>query len=110
MAVLLATDADFDSKVKREGITLVDFGAKWCPPCKALEPIMDELDALFGGDIDILKVDVEQSPHTASTYGVFSMPTVILFKDGEPMEKKVGLKPRSAYEQSLAKYREDVRG
>ena len=79
------------------GVAVIEFGASWCPPCRTLEPILDELSAEYGGAAAIVKVDCDRSPELASMYGVMSMPTVVVFKDGQPVDKLVGLRPKSAY-------------
>jgi thioredoxin 1 len=98
MSIKSVTDHDLAVHVAPQGVTLVDFGAPWCPPCKALLPILDQLDEELGTEeITILKVNADESPISAGVYGVMSMPTVILFKDGEPVDKLVGLRPKEAY-------------
>ncbi|TJY44096.1 thiol reductase thioredoxin [Cohnella pontilimi] len=104
MSVQAVNDATFESGIRNDGATMVEFGATWCPPCKVLLPILDELSENYGEKLTILKVDCDESPLTSSHFGVMSMPTVILFHNGEPVEKLVGLRPRSAYENVLAKY------
>ncbi len=104
MSVQAVNDGNFGTSIRERGATLVEFGAVWCPPCKALLPIMEELANEHGEDLAVLKVDCDESPLTASQYGVMSMPTVILFHNGEPVEKLVDLRPRAAYENVLAKY------
>lgn len=85
------TDQDFDAEVlgAREPV-LVDFWAEWCPPCKAMDPIMDDLSQELAGKVKIVKLDVETNPSTTVRYNVRAMPTMIIFKDGEPVDMKVG--------------------
>lgn len=104
MSVKLVSETDFAPSISQSGVTLVDFGAKWCPPCKVLLPILDELDSDLKGAVPILKVDVDDSPAAAEAYGIMSMPTVIVFKDGQPVEKLVGLRPKEVYRGILAKH------
>ncbi|WP_276354458.1 thioredoxin family protein [Cohnella caldifontis] len=104
MSVLAVNDANFGSAIRPSGTTLVEFGARWCPPCKALHPILEELSERYGERLAVIRVDCDDSPETAGQYGVMSMPTVIVFHDGQPVEKLVGLRPRSAYESVLGKY------
>ncbi|WP_040951425.1 thioredoxin [Gorillibacterium massiliense] len=94
---------EFLAKVQETDITLVDFSAVWCPPCKALHPILDELSQDLGPAIPIHMIDVDESPDVTSAYGVMSMPTVILFKNGEPVERIIGLRPKSVYQQAIQK-------
>lgn len=96
--------ADLKSVVKK-GLTLVDYGAPWCPPCRTLLPILKELDRDLKGQIPIVKVNCDDLPDAASEAGVMSMPTVIVYKNGEPMEKLVGLRPKNVYRQVLDKHR-----
>lgn len=109
MSVQAVHDGNFRAAIRESGATLVEFGAEWCPPCKALLPILEEMSAAHGEGLAVLKVDCDESPQTASQFGILSMPTVILFHDGEPVEKLVGLRPRAVYENALAKYAVTVR-
>ncbi|MDF2724340.1 MAG: trxA [Paenibacillus sp.] len=104
MALLEVNDTTLQQKVRKQGVTVVDFGAVWCPPCKALLPIMNELQGEYGEQVTILKVDCDESPELAAQYGVMSMPTVLVFHDGEPVEKLVGLRPKNVYATTIAKY------
>ncbi|CAH1195383.1 Thioredoxin [Paenibacillus plantiphilus] len=104
MSVLAVNDINFNSEVNKNATTLVEFGAVWCPPCKVLLPILDELSDEYGERLAVLKVDCEESPVTAGGFGILSMPTVIVFHNGEPVEKLVGLRPKNVYENILAKY------
>lgn len=88
----------------QEGITLVDYNAPWCPPCKPLVPILEELDEHYAGSIRIVKVNCDDLPGAASEAGVMSLPTVILYKDGVPMDKLIGLRPKSAYQMIIDKH------
>ena len=94
----------FRANVRQSGVTMVDFGATWCPPCKVLKPIIQELDAAYGDKLSVLMVDTDESPELAGEFGVMSNPTVILFHNGEPVEKLVGLRPKAVYESMLARY------
>jgi thioredoxin 1 len=102
--MLAVNDTTFRGSVKQQGVTLVDFGAPWCPPCKVLKPILDELAEELGEKVSILEVDCDESPAVATEYGIMSMPTVLVFHNGEPVEKLVGLRPKSAYESLISKY------
>ena len=87
----LVSDATFSSEVldAKEPV-LVDFWAEWCPPCKAMDPILDDLSVELAGRVKIVKLDVETNPSTVVTYNVRAMPTLIVFKDGQPIDMKVG--------------------
>jgi thioredoxin 1 len=93
------TDADFDAEVlQAEGLVLVDFWAEWCGPCRMLGPVIDELAGELAGKVKIVKANVDKSPQSAGKFGIRSIPTLILFKDGEPLETKVGGMPKQALE------------
>ena len=87
------TDSEFPSVVK-DGVTLVDFWAPWCGPCKAIAPMLDELAGELGGKARIVKMNVDENPEVAGSFGIMSIPTLILFKDGKPVNKLVGGQPK----------------
>ncbi|HHB0034498.1 TPA: thioredoxin [Staphylococcus aureus] len=103
MAIVKVTDADFDSKVE-SGVQLVDFWATWCGPCKMIAPVLEELAADYEGKADILKLDVDENPSTAAKYEVMSIPTLIVFKDGQPVDKVVGFQPKENLAEVLNKH------
>ena len=82
---------NFESEVlKSEGFVLVDFFADWCGPCKMLAPVLNEIAEENEGTVKVLKVNVDSSPEIAGHFGIQSIPTLILFKDGEPVKSSVG--------------------
>ncbi len=103
MAIVKVTDADFDSKVE-SGVQLVDFWATWCGPCKMIAPVLEELAADYEGKAGILKLDVDENPSTAAKYEVMSIPTLIVFKDGQPVDKVVGFQPKENLAEVLDKH------
>jgi len=90
------TDASFDADVlKSEGPVVVDFWAEWCGPCHAIAPALEELAGELSGQVTIAKLNIDENPKTAIKYGVRSIPTLIMFKNGEPMAMQVGAAPKS---------------
>jgi thioredoxin 1 len=75
------------------GLVLVDFWAAWCPPCRRLAPTVDALAAAYAGRLTVAKVDVDESPEVAGRYGIQSIPTLILFKDGQAVDRRLGALP-----------------
>ncbi|MFD1863912.1 thioredoxin [Planococcus sp. FY231025] len=95
MAIVKGTDQNFSQEIS-EGLVLVDFWAAWCGPCKMIAPVLEELDADMNGKVKIVKVDVDENQGTASQYGIMSIPTLLLMKDGETVDKVVGFRPKEA--------------
>lgn len=94
MAVAITKD-NFSENVA-QGVSLLDFWAPWCGPCKMQLPIVEELSEELKGTATIAKVNVDEEPELASQFGVMSIPTLILFKDGQPVDKLVGLQSKEA--------------
>ncbi len=89
-------DNDFESTVLKAQVpVLVDFWAEWCGPCKQISPVLDEIAGEMGDKLTIAKVNIDENPDTPQKYGVRGIPTLILFKDGEPVATKVGSLPKS---------------
>ncbi|MFZ2284263.1 MAG: thioredoxin [Lutibacter sp.] len=99
---LEVTDATFDEVVlKSDKPVMVDFWAAWCGPCRMVAPIMDQLTAEYDGKAVIAKVDVDANQKFAAEYGVRNIPTVLVFKNGEVVEKQVGVAPKATYAQKI---------
>ena len=99
---ITVSDSDFDQTViKAKKPVLVDFWAPWCRPCLMVAPILDDLTKEYSNKITIARLDVDQNPKTASKYSIMSIPTLILFKNGEPVSHIVGFRPKAELKQSL---------
>ena len=100
MAVGKVSDASFESDVlKATEPVVVDFWAEWCGPCKMIAPALDEIATAMGDKVKILKLNVDENPETAAKYGVMSIPTLMMFKNGELASRQVGAAPKAKLEQ-----------
>ena len=94
--VLHIGDADFQQEVLQSSIpVLVDFWATWCGPCQALAPTLDEIADDYQGKIKVVKIDIDQNPESAAQYNVRSIPTLLIFKNGNVEDSKIGLQSKS---------------
>jgi thioredoxin 1 len=99
------TDATFDQRVlTAEGAILVDFTARWCPPCHALAPVLDEVAREQADRLTIVKLDVDENQRVANQFSVMSFPTLILFRDGQPVTRIIGARPKARLLRELAPY------
>ena len=96
------TKENFDTTIA-EGVTLVDFWADWCGPCRMMGPVIEALGEKFEGRYKICKVNVDTEEELSVRFGVMSIPTVILFKDGRELDKRIGVHPIEEFEQMLEK-------
>ena len=103
MAIIEVNDSSFKEEIG-SGLTLVDFWAPWCGPCKMIAPILEELAPEVEGKANIAKLNVDDNQATASEYEVMSIPTLILFKDGEPGDKVVGFQPKEQLASLIEKH------
>lgn len=104
MAITNVTDKDFTTEVEQGGTVLVDFWAPWCGPCKMIAPVLEEIDSEVGEKLKITKLNVDENPETAGRFGVMSIPTLLVFKDGNVVDKIVGFQPKDALLGNLNKH------
>ncbi|HLT56204.1 MAG TPA: thioredoxin [Bacillota bacterium] len=103
MAIVNATNDTFSQETGK-GLVLADFWATWCGPCRMIAPVLEEIDAEMGDKVKIVKLDVDENQETAAEYGVMSIPTLILFKDGEIVDKVIGYRPKEALTEMINKH------
>ena len=94
------TAANFDETIK-EGVSLVDFWAPWCGPCRMIAPVIEELAEAFDGKAKICKVNTDEEQDVAVRYGIRSIPTILFFKDGEQVDQMVGAASKQAFEEKI---------
>ena len=99
------TDQEFQEKVlDSDVLTITDFWAAWCGPCKMIAPLLEEIAEEYDGQLQVAKLDVDYNQQTAMAYGVMSIPTLILFKDGQAVERIVGYMPKDRLMNKIAPY------
>ena len=100
MGVSKVSDSDFESQVlKSAEPVVVDFWAEWCGPCRMIAPALEEIAGTMNGKVKIVKLNVDENPATAAKYGIMSIPTLMLFKNGELASRQVGAAPKQKLEQ-----------
>lgn len=100
--IVKVSDADFDQKVVNgQGLTIVDFWAEWCAPCRMIAPILDELAQEYAGRVTVAKLNVDENPRTAARFGIRSIPTLLIFKEGERIDQVIGAVPRTVIQSKI---------
>ncbi|HJA72248.1 MAG TPA: thioredoxin [Candidatus Lachnoclostridium stercoravium] len=102
--VQVFTTENFDSEVLKSDIpVLVDFYADWCGPCKMMAPVVEKIDAEYGGKVKVGKINVDENPEIAGNYGVMTIPTIMVIKGGQVVEKTIGVQPKKALTNAIDK-------
>jgi thioredoxin 1 len=103
--MLNLTEKDFQAEVSgSNGVVVVDFWAPWCGPCRMVAPVLEKIEQEYAGLVKIVKVNVDENPNLAGQYGIQSIPTMMIFKDGRKVEQFVGALPKPALESKLEKW------
>ena len=105
MSAAQVTDSTFKSEVLESEVpVLVDFWAPWCGPCRMVAPVVDEISEQYEGKVKVVKVNTDDNPSVASQYGIRSIPTLMIFKDGQRVDMVVGAVPKTTLANTLEKY------
>ena len=94
-------DEDFENKIKNEDVSVIQFSAAWCGPCRMVGPVIDEISNEYVGKAVVGKVDVDANQEFAAKYGVRNIPTVLVFNNGEVVGRQVGVSPKTAYTEAI---------
>jgi len=96
------TDANFEASVlKSDKLSVVDFWAEWCGPCRAIGPVVEELGKQYEGQVNVGKVNVDNNPNLSTSYGITSIPAILFIKNGEIVDKQIGAVPKSVLEKKI---------
>ena len=99
---VILNDSNFEQEVLKSDVpVVVDFWAEWCAPCRIIAPVVEELASEYEGKIKVGKMDVDQNPQSSMSYGIRSIPTLLFFKDGKPVDQLLGAVPKSQIEEKL---------
>jgi len=98
------TDSDFESLIQKYPLMVIDCWATWCGPCRMLAPLIDELARDYAGSVVFGKLDIDENPRTAMNFGIMSVPTLLIFKNGKLVDQIVGVVPRDYVESKLRKH------
>lgn len=102
MKPISITDATFKKEVVESNtLTIIDFWAEWCSPCRMLAPILDELAREYNSDVKFTKLNVDENPETARAFGIRSIPTVLFYRDGKVVDQAIGLLPKKELERRI---------
>lgn len=102
MSVITIQKTNFDTEVlSASQPVLLDFWAEWCGPCRMFSPVVDEIAEQYAGSVKVGKVNIDEEPELAQKFGVMSIPTLVLIKDGRPVQTAVGVQPKAAVEEML---------
>jgi thioredoxin 1 len=101
---IIVTDSNFKETIKKHSLILIDFWAPWCGPCRALTPTIEELTKEYAGKVTIGELNVDENPNTAERFQVYSIPTMLIMKDGCEVDRIVGLVPKKHIEAVLSKH------
>lgn len=101
----VVTDADFAAEVEqKQGLTVVDFWATWCGPCRMIAPVLEQLAEEYDGKLTVAKIDVDANPRAPARFGVRSIPTLLFFKDGKLVDQVIGAVPKAHLEAKLQQH------
>jgi len=101
---VVVTDASFNDFIKNHPVVVVDCWAPWCPPCRMIAPIVEELARDYAGKVVFGKLNVDENQKTAGEYGIMSIPTMLVFKDGKIVDRIIGAMPRKALESKITQH------